>query len=270
MSKAHDYCAVARLRHANLMVAARRLPHLFEFPEEESYMLEWWACDFQAWYYQPYRDRIAAQFKRQQAAWASTQQQMLEKKRSSSDPGRVSDQEAAPHLGEAVQQRVEVRSSANTDAEQDAQLAAGTQALSATRLTDATALPVSLRHEDNGHTAAARESSAAASQGAQATVALQEPATLASDVQQQADTRVHLPVGTAEPGDVTGVSEPGLDEEAAASVLGAPPGATAAKLMHDGTALSSAASSDQQGAQLLQGVQSDRTELIGVRADAGA
>ncbi|KAK9805617.1 hypothetical protein WJX72_008019 [[Myrmecia] bisecta] len=34
-----------------------RVPHLFEFVEE-NYMVEWWECDFQAWYYKPYRDRI--------------------------------------------------------------------------------------------------------------------------------------------------------------------------------------------------------------------
>lgn len=32
-------------------------------------MIEWWDCDFKAWYYAPYRKRIAAQFKLQQAAW---------------------------------------------------------------------------------------------------------------------------------------------------------------------------------------------------------
>ncbi len=46
---------------------------MFEFPEE-NYMIEWWACDFRAWYYEPYRERIAAQFKVQQAAWQAAQQ----------------------------------------------------------------------------------------------------------------------------------------------------------------------------------------------------
>ena len=38
-----------------------RVPHLFEFLED-NYMVEWWDCDFRAWYYQPYRDRIARAF----------------------------------------------------------------------------------------------------------------------------------------------------------------------------------------------------------------
>mmetsp|Transcript_2503 Transcript_2503/g.7527 ORF Transcript_2503/g.7527 Transcript_2503/m.7527 type:complete len:384 (+) Transcript_2503:430-1581(+) len=45
-----------------------RVPHLFEFLEE-NYMLEWWACDFAAWYYKPYRDRIAKSFAREKAAY---------------------------------------------------------------------------------------------------------------------------------------------------------------------------------------------------------
>ena len=38
-----------------------RVPHLFEFLED-NYMIEWWDCDFRAWFYKPYRDRIAAAF----------------------------------------------------------------------------------------------------------------------------------------------------------------------------------------------------------------
>ncbi len=38
-----------------------RVPHLFEFLED-NYMVEWWDCDFRAWYYQPYRDRISRAF----------------------------------------------------------------------------------------------------------------------------------------------------------------------------------------------------------------
>ncbi|KAK9817420.1 hypothetical protein WJX74_008934 [Apatococcus lobatus] len=34
-----------------------RIPHIFEFLEE-NYMVEWWDCPFEAWYYKPYRDRI--------------------------------------------------------------------------------------------------------------------------------------------------------------------------------------------------------------------
>lgn len=50
------------------------MAHLFEFLEE-NYLLEWWDCDFAAWYYEPYRARIAAQFKVQQAAWQAQQQE---------------------------------------------------------------------------------------------------------------------------------------------------------------------------------------------------
>ena len=34
---------------------------MFEFLED-NYMVEWWDCDFRAWYYQPYRDRISRAF----------------------------------------------------------------------------------------------------------------------------------------------------------------------------------------------------------------
>ena len=36
-------------------------------------MIEWWDCGFKAWYYEPYRKRIAAQFKTQQAEWQRQQ-----------------------------------------------------------------------------------------------------------------------------------------------------------------------------------------------------
>lgn len=36
-------------------------------------MIEWWDCEFKAWYYEPYRKRIAAQFKIQQAQWQRQQ-----------------------------------------------------------------------------------------------------------------------------------------------------------------------------------------------------
>lgn len=35
-----------------------RVPHLYEFPED-TYLLEWWGCAFEAWYYDPYRRRIS-------------------------------------------------------------------------------------------------------------------------------------------------------------------------------------------------------------------
>lgn len=38
-----------------------RVPHLFEFVEE-NYMIEWWACDFHAWFFRPYRDMIQKSF----------------------------------------------------------------------------------------------------------------------------------------------------------------------------------------------------------------
>ncbi len=42
------------------------MPHLFEFLED-NYMIEWWDCDFRAWYYSPYRDRISRAFAASQA-----------------------------------------------------------------------------------------------------------------------------------------------------------------------------------------------------------
>ncbi len=44
-----------------------RVPHLFEFLED-NYMVEWWDCDFRAWYFRPYRDRISAAFAKSQAS----------------------------------------------------------------------------------------------------------------------------------------------------------------------------------------------------------
>lgn len=47
--------ACTRTKSCTMTDAKRcRLPHLFEFLDE-NYMLEWWACDFAAWYYKPYR-----------------------------------------------------------------------------------------------------------------------------------------------------------------------------------------------------------------------
>eukprot|EP00271_Cylindrocystis_brebissonii_P008250 TRINITY_DN22286_c0_g1_i1.p1 TRINITY_DN22286_c0_g1~~TRINITY_DN22286_c0_g1_i1.p1 ORF type:complete len:109 (+),score=15.67 TRINITY_DN22286_c0_g1_i1:102-428(+) len=44
-----------------------RVPHLFEFLEE-NFMLEWWACPFQAWHYRPYRDLIALEMSKGQTS----------------------------------------------------------------------------------------------------------------------------------------------------------------------------------------------------------
>ena len=33
--------------------------HIFEFLEDTA-LLEWWDCPYQAWFYKPYRDRVAA------------------------------------------------------------------------------------------------------------------------------------------------------------------------------------------------------------------
>eukprot|EP01025_Chloroclados_australasicus_P002265 TRINITY_DN10522_c1_g1_i4.p1 TRINITY_DN10522_c1_g1~~TRINITY_DN10522_c1_g1_i4.p1 ORF type:complete len:229 (-),score=17.29 TRINITY_DN10522_c1_g1_i4:348-992(-) len=40
-----------------LVAIPPRMPHMFEFLEE-NYLLEWWSCDFQAWYYTPYRSIV--------------------------------------------------------------------------------------------------------------------------------------------------------------------------------------------------------------------
>lgn len=50
-----------------LIVIPARVPHLFEFLEE-NYMLEWWTCEFAAWYYQPFRDKIEKSFAQQYTA----------------------------------------------------------------------------------------------------------------------------------------------------------------------------------------------------------
>eukprot|EP01024_Parvocaulis_polyphysoides_P041712 TRINITY_DN38286_c0_g1_i1.p1 TRINITY_DN38286_c0_g1~~TRINITY_DN38286_c0_g1_i1.p1 ORF type:complete len:235 (-),score=23.59 TRINITY_DN38286_c0_g1_i1:336-1016(-) len=42
-----------------LIVLPPRMAHMFEFLED-NYLLEWWSCDFQAWYYPPFRSIIDA------------------------------------------------------------------------------------------------------------------------------------------------------------------------------------------------------------------
>jgi hypothetical protein len=117
--------SVVEYKANELIVIPARLAHLFEYIED-SYMIEWWDCDFQAWcaslenanvlklhspahtawrkheiamlsstaatlrpsrdnyvvlttvpsrasrYYKPYRERIAEQFRSQQAAWQAS------------------------------------------------------------------------------------------------------------------------------------------------------------------------------------------------------
>eukprot|EP00270_Netrium_digitus_P018090 TRINITY_DN6818_c0_g2_i1.p1 TRINITY_DN6818_c0_g2~~TRINITY_DN6818_c0_g2_i1.p1 ORF type:complete len:145 (-),score=25.33 TRINITY_DN6818_c0_g2_i1:31-444(-) len=41
----------------NYIAIPARVPHLFEFMEE-NYMIKWWDCDFHAWHYKPYREKI--------------------------------------------------------------------------------------------------------------------------------------------------------------------------------------------------------------------
>ncbi|GJP46967.1 hypothetical protein CLOM_g6202 [Closterium sp. NIES-68] len=43
----------------NVITIPPRVPHMFHFLED-NLMIEWWDCDFQAWYYRPYRDIVAA------------------------------------------------------------------------------------------------------------------------------------------------------------------------------------------------------------------
>lgn len=61
-----------------------RVPHLFEFLED-NYMVEWWDCDFRAWYYQPYRDRISRAFEAAKVLywWLSKLLQAVSQTRSS-------------------------------------------------------------------------------------------------------------------------------------------------------------------------------------------
>ncbi|CAI6010966.1 unnamed protein product [Closterium sp. NIES-65] len=43
----------------NVITIPPRVPHMFHFLED-NLMIEWWDCDFQAWYYRPYRDIVEA------------------------------------------------------------------------------------------------------------------------------------------------------------------------------------------------------------------
>ncbi|CAI5461870.1 unnamed protein product [Closterium sp. Yama58-4] len=54
--------AITAAREATDAMASQveeRVPHMFHFLED-NLMIEWWDCDFKAWYYRPYRDIVEA------------------------------------------------------------------------------------------------------------------------------------------------------------------------------------------------------------------
>lgn len=184
---------------------------MFEFLEE-NYLLEWWDCDFEAWYYEPYRARIAAQFKVQQAAWQKQQQQREQKQRKGGQQTHNQQQreQQQQQKGGQLAQAQQVQQQQQQQGGQQGSASASTDSSSTSSSTHSLDLPARqsiVRSSGNAAAGVPAEAAGAAEAELSGSAAETNPQGIGQD-----GGRVRVvPLGETEPGGVAEIRDPDLE-----------------------------------------------------------